>query len=211
MKRAFVLFFVFLPFVSTTQELLGIMDLTAKQGVSKGDADILTDFVFDAVYRFGRGHYKIIARDQRKTLLKELEFAASDLCDDIECALEVGKYLAADYMIVGSFMKFGRKYYVSLWMVNVNTTEVEGSTRYDADDYDGIAQIVDDSVKELFSTVVIEDPPKPPDPKTETPDPKTETAATIAATTGMPTWLTITSIVLGIVGAIYGLIRLILY
>ncbi len=148
---------------------LGIMDLVAKKPISKNDASILTDFIFDAVYKYGRSEYAIISRSDRERLLKEHEFSQSDLCDSIECALEIGRYLSADYIIVGSFTKFGSNYHVSMRIVNVNTTEVEGSARYKASNYDGIEQSVNDCVKELFG---ISSGPTPDTPESRPSQPK---------------------------------------
>ncbi len=132
------------------KNILGIMDLVAKEGVTQADASILTEFVFDAAYKFGREKYTIIARDQRDKLLEEYKFTFSDLSDDLTSTLQAGKYLSADYMVVGSFTKFGNKFFVVVQIVNVNTTEVEGSARRGAADYEGIEQSVNDCIQELF-------------------------------------------------------------
>ena len=135
---------------SGNKKTLGILDLVAKEGVTQSDASILTDFVFDAAYKFGREKYKIIARGQRDELLEEHGFSFSDLCDEVTCAIQAGKYLSADYVIVGSFTKFGSKFYVIVQTINVNTTEVGGSARRGATNFDGIEQSVNDCIKELF-------------------------------------------------------------
>ena len=130
---------------SGNKKTLGILDLVAKEGVTQSDASILTDFVFDAAYKFGREKYKIIARGQRDELLEEHGFSFSDLCDEVTCAIQAGKYLSADYVIVGSFTKFGSKFYVIVQTINVNTTEGDGSARRGAADYEGIEQSVNDN------------------------------------------------------------------
>ena len=155
MKKYFllILFVVALLPMSLYAEdknVLGIMDLVAKEGVTQSDASILTDFVFDAAYNFGREKYTIIARDKRDELLEEHKFTFSDLSNEMENTLRAGEYLSADYMIVGSFTKFGSKFFVVVQIVNVNTTEVEGSARRGAADYEGIEQSVNDCIKELF-------------------------------------------------------------
>ena len=155
MKKV-VLFTVFILFLSLflfSQETVGVLDITPKQGVSAVEADIVTDFVYDALYRFGGGKYLIISRQNREAILAEHEFSMSGFCDDTSCALEVGKYLSADYVVIGSFTKFGSKYYLSLQLVNVNTTGVAGSAREGADDLDGIASTaVDACVAGVFGS-----------------------------------------------------------
>lgn len=130
---------------------IGVLDITPKQGVSEMEADIVTDFVYDALYRYSADRYMIISRQNREAILAEHEFSMSGFCDDTSCALEVGRYLAADYVIIGSFTKFGTKYYISLQLVDVNTTRVAGSAREGADDLDGIAATaVDSCVSAIF-------------------------------------------------------------
>ena len=152
MRRFFLCMFLLISATATFGQdvTLGIMDLSAKEGVSEGDADAVTDFVFGAVYKFAGDQYRIIARNLRDTLLTEQQFALSGLCDDVTCALEVGKYLAAEYMLVGTFTKFGSKYYISFTLVNVNTTEVSGTARIDAPDYDTLVEELDRGLRELL-------------------------------------------------------------
>lgn len=115
------------------------------------EADIVTDFVYDALYRYGGRRFMIISRQNRESILAEHQFSMTGFCDDASCALEVGRYLAADYVIIGSFTKFGTKYYLSLQLVDVNTTRVSGSAREGADDLDGIAAYaVDTCVEGIF-------------------------------------------------------------
>lgn len=131
MKR-YVCFLLFLCVSVSTfgqKATLGIMDLAAREGVSAKEALIVTEFIFTAAYQYGAVKYRIIARSQRDELLAEYKFALSGLCDDTSCAVEIGKYLTAEYMIVGSFTKFGNKYYITLQLANVTTTSVEGSSR----------------------------------------------------------------------------------
>lgn len=130
---------------------IGVLDITPKQGVSEMEADIVTDFVYDALYRYSADRYMIISRQNREAILAEHEFSMSGFCDDTSCALEVGRYLSADFVIIGSFTKFGTKYYISLQLVDVNTTRVVGSAREGADDLDGIAAVaVDSCVANIF-------------------------------------------------------------
>ncbi len=152
-----VLALILLAFLSLTpalsaQKTVGVLDISPKTGVSAAEADIVTDFVYDALYRFGGGTYMIISRQNREAILAEHKFTLSGLCDDASCALEVGKYLAADYVIIGSFARFGSKYYLSLQLVDVNTTAVSGSSREGAETLDGIADTaVDACVRGVFN------------------------------------------------------------
>ena len=143
--------FLFLSQGLFAQKTVGILDITARDGVSASEASGVTDFVYEALHRFGAGKYQIISRQSREAILAEHRFSMSGYCDDTACALEVGKYLAADYVIIGSFMKFGSRYYLSLQLVDVNTTVVAGSAREGAETLDEVAErVVDACVKGVF-------------------------------------------------------------
>ncbi len=130
---------------------LGIMDIVAKQGVSTDDTSMLTDLIFHHTYHIGSDKYNIIARDLRDKLLEEHKIALSGLCDDVSCALEAGNYLAADYMMVGSFGQFGTNYHLTLQVVNVNTTKIDSSIRAKGESLDKIEKNIARNVKALFT------------------------------------------------------------
>jgi len=129
---------------------LGIMDLAPREGVSKATSSVVTDFLFDSVYSYSSDQYRIIDRHMRDLLLEEHEFSETDICDDVSCALEVGKYLAADYMLIGSFAKLGNYYHVILKIANVSTTEIEASSKTKTSDLGNIEAAIDSGVLELL-------------------------------------------------------------
>lgn len=144
--------FIVVQSMYSQEKVLGVMDLTAKAGVSESDASIVTEFLFDSIFKYAKDDYKIIARSQREALLEEIAVAHSGLCDEQSCAVEYGRYLAADYMVVGSFKKFGSSYYLTLKLVNVGTTEVEGSENIQITDYDHAVDAVHSGVQRLFGS-----------------------------------------------------------
>jgi hypothetical protein len=62
-------------------------------------------------------------------VLKEQGFQASGLCDGNECAVEVGRVLGIDRMVVGSIGKIGSMYIINVRMVDVSTGEILASVR----------------------------------------------------------------------------------
>ena len=135
-------------------ETLGILDVVPQEGVSESGASIVTDIVFDTVFKLSSDRYNIIDRKMRDELLIEHQFAVSDLCDDVSCALEAGRYLSADYMLISSFAKLGSYYYVSFKIVNVTTTLVENTARAKTADLDNIEDIIYSSISELLNVEV---------------------------------------------------------
>ena len=152
---AFVLFFSFANIVlSQDLSTLGILDMVPAEGVSESGASILTDIVFDTVFELGSDKYIIIDRQIRDELLSEQKFALSDLSDNLDNALEAGKYLSADYMLLSSFAKLGSYYYVTFKIVNVSSSLVEGSSRAKTENLDEIEDTIYTSISDLLNIEV---------------------------------------------------------
>jgi TolB-like protein len=65
----------------------------------------------------------LVERDKRTELLEEMEIALSDMADP-EVQLEVGKLLAADYILFGEIIDLDTQILISLRMIDVETGEV---------------------------------------------------------------------------------------
>jgi hypothetical protein len=156
--KVFLAAFLFLCFtnIAFSQNLptLGIMDMIPAEGVSESGASILTDIVFDTVFELGGDRYYIIDRQNRDELLSEQQFALSDLSDELGGALEAGKYLSADYILISSFAKLGSYYYVTFKIVNVSTSLVESSARAKTEDLDNIEDSIYTSISDLLNIEV---------------------------------------------------------
>lgn len=70
------------------------------------------------------GKFRVMERSQMDAILKEQSFQQSGACDGAECAVEVGKLLAVDHMVVGTVGKVGELYVVTTKLVKVQTGEV---------------------------------------------------------------------------------------
>lgn len=70
------------------------------------------------------GKFRVMERSQMDAILKEQGFQQSGACDGSECAVEVGKLLAVDHMVVGTVAKVGSTYVVTTRLVNVGSGEV---------------------------------------------------------------------------------------
>jgi hypothetical protein len=149
---AFILLICFTNIAfSQNLPILGIMDMVPAEGVTESGASILTDIVFDTVFDLGGDSYHIIDRQNRDELLSEQQFALSDLSDELGGALEAGKYLSADYILISSFAKLGSYYYVTFKIVNVSTSLVESSSRARTEDLDNIEDTIYTSISDLLN------------------------------------------------------------
>jgi len=70
------------------------------------------------------GTFRVMERSQMEAILKEQGFQQSGACDGSECAVEVGKLLSVDHMVVGTVGKVGGTYVVTTRLVSVQTGEV---------------------------------------------------------------------------------------
>ena len=127
-----------------------VMDLEAKNGVSDDEASIITTFVIDSIYRFSENRFTVIDIHKRDQALAEHQFTLTGLTADSQTAIEIGNFIEANYMIFGGFMLFGSSYYISLNVVDVETTEVLGSLREKCATLDDVEPSVDYLVRELL-------------------------------------------------------------
>jgi TolB-like protein len=66
---------------------------------------------------------ELIEREQRTQILEEMAFALSDLADSDQ-QLELGKLLAAGYIVFGEIIDMGREVLISLRMIDVQSGEI---------------------------------------------------------------------------------------
>jgi uncharacterized protein (TIGR02145 family) len=102
------------------------MDLAA-QGVDKSSAQVLTDALGDEILRLKK--VRLMERSQMQNILREQGFQESGACDISECAVQIGKILGIDLMIVGTIGKIGATHTISVRAVDISTSEVIASSR----------------------------------------------------------------------------------
>lgn len=72
---------------------------------------------------------RVMERSQMSEILREQSFQNSGACDSSECAVQTGKLLGVDLVVVGSIGRFGSAYTLSARAVKVQTGEVVFSSR----------------------------------------------------------------------------------
>jgi len=97
------------------------------QGLDNSTGGILTDALSDELLKSGK--VRVMERSQMEMLLKEQGFQQSGGCDQNECAVQMGKILGIDRIVVGSAGKLGDSHTLSIRAVNVATGEVLASER----------------------------------------------------------------------------------
>ena len=100
---------------------VAVMPLQAK-GVAPSNADIITDAIATQLQQAGT--QRVLERAQMDQILREQGFQKSGACDGSECAVEMGRILSVDRILVGSVGLLGRTYTLNLRLVSVGTGEV---------------------------------------------------------------------------------------
>lgn len=106
--------------------LLAVMS-PAWQGVDSSTALLVSDALADELMRTGK--VRVMERDQMHRILKEQDFQQNGSCDGSECAVEVGRLLSIDNIVVGTIGRLGSSYTISMRLVKVESGEIIGSSR----------------------------------------------------------------------------------
>lgn len=105
---------------------LAVMRLESSR-LDTADLEVLRDALTVELQNSGR--VRVMERSQMNAILSEQGFQKTGSCDASECAVEVGRILAVDRMVLGSAGKLGETWSVTLRLVNVETGEVAASVR----------------------------------------------------------------------------------
>lgn len=106
--------------------LVAVMPLVG-EGIDSSASNIVTDALADELMRLGR--VRVMERSQMEKILSEQGFQNSGACNGNECAVEVGRLLSIDRMVVGTLGKLGSSFTLSVRVVSVTTGEILGSSR----------------------------------------------------------------------------------
>jgi len=92
------------------------------RGVAVTDVQGLSDRF--RVELFLQKRYRMLEREKMDEVLKEQGFQKSGACEQSECAVEVGKLLGVNRMIIGSVNRIGSTWTVTARAVDVETGEI---------------------------------------------------------------------------------------
>lgn len=116
------------------QVAIAITDLSGK-GVSGMEASIVSDFLREAIVN--TGSFRLVERSSMEQILSEQKFQLSG-CTSDECAIQMGKLLNVQAVVVGSVSKFGERFYISVRMVDVEKGIVSLADTVNTDNMEGI-------------------------------------------------------------------------
>jgi hypothetical protein len=111
------------PVAATASKSLPTLAITSfeSQGLGNTDIGAIRDNLISKLQQTGR--YRVLERSQMEQILKEQGFQNSGVCDGSDCAVEMGKLLGIQQMVVGSAGVVGNTYTLNLRLVDVTTGE----------------------------------------------------------------------------------------
>lgn len=114
--------------VSAAERLpaVAVMPLSV-QGSDSASGGTYAEVIADELLKSGK--VRVLERSQMERILKEQGFQRSGACDGSECAVEVGRLLGIEQMVVGSVGRVGQSGVFTLRAVDVGTGEVLASQR----------------------------------------------------------------------------------
>lgn len=97
----------------------------------------------------GNPDYRVVERAQISKALAEQKFQKSGLIDD-KSAVEIGKILGADLIIVGSVVKIGNAYTINSRLIDIKTGEAKLGKNVTGTDLNLLASMSNELVENLF-------------------------------------------------------------
>lgn len=95
-----------------------IIPFKTKGKITEDEVSLLTDLLAVEIYKSGR--FTIVNRDDMKAILSEKEFELVMGCEDNVCLLENVEKLAVNKIISGKIGALGKKYAVTMRLINEN-------------------------------------------------------------------------------------------
>jgi formylglycine-generating enzyme required for sulfatase activity len=112
---------------SAEKPTCAVMTFQPLVGVSEGEARLVSERIFGEISRCDK--FRMIERDQAEKVLKENQVAL--IATDTSGAIEAGKILAAQRIVIGSIGKIGKLYTINSRLVSVESGYVEASSTTD--------------------------------------------------------------------------------
>lgn len=100
---------------------IAIMPL-APRSIQESLAETVTDFL--AGQLTSQEGVRVMERSEMKRILQEQGFQKSGACDGRKCAVEVGRILGIDQMVVGAFGRLGDSWFLTARRVSVESGEI---------------------------------------------------------------------------------------
>jgi TolB-like protein len=158
MGNKFIFIFIFILIASLSfgqnRDIITVLDFKTS-AISHEEMVVFVDYLIAQIVESGK--FTVIDRTQRNTILMEQEFSVTD-CVEESCQLNIGKMLAAKYIMVGSIGKFGDMYILNTKFINVETGE---TIKTSSEKYNSLNQMLDNSRQIIFALMDMDPIAKP--------------------------------------------------
>jgi TolB-like protein len=159
-KRTFSIITVFICFIvfniiningayADEKMRIAVLDFEAKD-VLEQDALKVSELIRNDMINSGK--YIVIERAQMSEILREQEIQQTG-CTDVSCAVELGKLLSANKILVGTVMKLGNEIIITGRIVDVEKGTAEFSSKSIARSDNELVAAVTSFVAELTSSI----------------------------------------------------------
>ena len=111
------------PAAGYTAPVAAIWRLTPQGGVPADWMAPVTEKLYASILK--SGWYRLVTRDDMSKLLAEHNIQMSDVCDSAEKAVEFGRILSAQKLLIGTVGRLGSTLQVVLKQVDVESGEIE--------------------------------------------------------------------------------------
>jgi TolB-like protein len=106
-------------------------------GIAENEAISLTNTLQSEISK--TGEFQVMERAQMNEILKEQGFQQSGACDEAGCAVEMGKLLAVNQIVMGNVGLVGKTYTMNVRLVEVSTGKIlKDFTEYHKGSIDGL-------------------------------------------------------------------------
>ena len=156
MKSCSILLLLLFSIVSNAQQLrptIAVLNLKNASGVTKGEADIITDRL--RIELFKTGNVDIMEREEMQTVLSEQGFQASGACSDEGCLVEMGQLLGVQSIVAGSIGRLGNLYLLNFRSIDIKTAKISKVVSRDIDgDIEEVVSELSDIAWQLSGTKI---------------------------------------------------------
>jgi hypothetical protein len=158
-----ILFIIFLCITSIPDKLraeeklkIAILDFS-QENTQQTYARAVRNLFEVSLYK--TGHFSILERNKIEMILKEQGLQMSG-CTDTSCAVQIGKILSADMIIIGSLNKLG-KFTVAVKFINVGEGHIVAADSESADTEDNLQIAIDALARKMTDGILTKPAEKP--------------------------------------------------
>ena len=133
---------------------IAVLDFDTRGAITKDEATSLSD-MFQS-YLVDTREFNVLDRARIKAIFAELAFQQTEVCSDVQCAVELGKTLKAEKMFAGTIGKVGKLYSINIVLIDVATAQIEiNKSRQHDGSVEAIAEVIIPEIVDEIATQLV--------------------------------------------------------